>query len=561
MSKLDPVQWEIRRERPFDRDGTTINRLRNIGVGLRFLGQQLGWSGDYFFPLTPRNFERRLLLDSTYGNFNFQRFRHPYIADLNLRFSGEEGLTNWVDFEQTNVVDFEENEFLFTGAATLYHQSGFPFKDRPYAVQGSHIYIDEPFIVEGADWDPEIEYIESRRAWRAKVNGPGTFTIRRLAGPSESTEVTVRDWTPFDLFPAPERIDNYYGPWNSKGTFLTLEWLLNLLGLGGFTEEESLKLPPFVVRYDIIDNDFVFDDFYVDDERLSGRTYKGLESLTNIGSRITRIKLDTAGLLTYEFSKVEVQTINITTNETVRVDITELFYTQRPPEIAMASVTNLFESPRIYYVEPLTADNFDADEPRGIGSDEIYILLPFNYARGGEHWNKATKLAYLFTYFGKRDDEVVLQKYDGEDVVFYEEVYDNWRNKRFFHEDFLISLLKEDRFPEESEWIPPQIEVEETIDKEPGWLSGRVQNYDPQPLRKTTVLGWEGSFYERVTEESLSGFIERDMKEGKLIVARNNTNPLFTPQLSELYLEETNIVKVAYCYFVADFSAAEEPVF
>lgn len=552
--------WETRTDAPF---GVRVEPLRQVAQGLRFLGQHLGWSGDYFFPLTERNFERRLLMDSTFGNVTFSRAEHPYLGDVNLVFRGEEGLTNWVDWEGTNVVDLEDREFLFPGATTLEFQSGFSATLSRFLFKGSHIYLPDPFDIREVDYDPEIEYMETRQAWRAKIKEAGTLTLVNLARPGEAVEMEAVEWLPVDLFPLPERLDSWYGPWNSKGTRFTIEWMLTLLGVPGFNPAESLRLQPFTYTYYLEDfENFAFDEVLVDGEPLLGRKVKGVESITTAGSYRIRIRVEPEGPYTgnYSFSTVEIRTLNFQTNDPLLIDITEELLAAAPPEIGVASALNALETPSLYLVEPARAGELLADFNDGVGDDEnAFIRLPFHVTRGGEHWNKAERVAHLFSTFGKARGEELRVQWPGEKVHFYEEIWDDWRVGRFFHEDYLVSLVREAPLGEEDGWT--EASLIPITSRETGWVDSKVVGYDPAPSRGVNIAGWVGRYWERVGGRPLSGFLAQDLEQGKVIVARDNRHPALVPDLPEFWEEDTNIVKVCYCYFVAGFSAAGEPVF
>lgn len=559
MSTFDSEQWEKRGEDYFD---TEVIPRQRVSQGLRFLGQHLGWSGDYFFPLTGRNFERRLLLDYTFGNLSFSRKEHPYIADANLVFRGEEGFTNWVNWEGSIVQDYEDREFIFPGVASVYWASGLPFKDNPYLIKGSHIYFPEPFTIEGVEWDPEIEYVESRRAWRAKIKEVGTLSIKRLAGPAETVEAVVIEWEPADLVPFPERREYHYGAWGSKNTLFNMQWLLTLLGVSGHAGEEVLKTPPYTVRYvpGEIDPGYSYNGIRVDGELLAGRVLKGLEDITSGSGAIVRLKVDLGGQKEFLFDTVEISFLDVGTNDELLIDITqEVKVNQRPPDIVTASAKDFLYTPDVYWIPPLLAGEIYADDSQ-VGTDDIYIRLPLAYQRGGEHWNKAEQVAHLFSLFGEPNDTKLLREYPGEQVKYYEEVWDNWREVKFFQEDYLVSSIHETAMGEDTEWEGAARSVDAGRE-EYGWKQARVESYDPSPLRGVNYLGWVGSFYERVRGEQLSGIFSKDLEEGKIIVARSDSNPWLTPNLASVDYRSTNRVKVAYCYFAADFSAAEDPVF
>ena len=544
--------WEERSEVLFGED---TQQLSDRSQGTRFLAQQLGWRGEYLEGLTSRNFERRVLMDSTFGNINFQRTQHPYLADLNLEFSGT-GRVNWVENNNNFFVNERDQEFLFPGGTELRTQSGFSMKNNPQVVEGSHIYFPEPVFLNTG----RAEYIESRAAWRVQV-GKEPLTISSKVRPSEQITLNPIPWNPEEPFPFPERIEYFYGPWNSKNTELTSRWVLTMLGVPGFYEEDSLYIRPFSMTYPITDLSLRFDGLEVDGEEINVKRLKGVENQTNLGSRIVRFNVDTGLKKDLEFSSLRVKTLNPDTNEIGFVELIEEVQKRAEQNVhGMASVVNSQATPRLWGTEQgfKVSESTIGQVPLGSEDKNRFIRLPFHVTRGGEHWIKAEKVGSLFSYFGSLNRSIKKKEFEGETPEpIYERVYPDWRERRFYQEDYLVSRVSVSEEEEEG-WSSA---VFSEGDNENSWSIPRIEKYDPYSERQTLSSQFVGRSYTKVGDENLSGFLSKDLAEGKLVLNPLENSPFHSPYVENLVEEDPNATKACYCFFSVGYSAVGEPVF
>lgn len=553
MTTFNSVDWEKRREIPFQLGDETVTKLDRARQGLAFIAQQWGWSGEYRRVGTTLH-QKRNLMAASFGQDPYQRAENPQIADIFILF-GQSGFANWVDYQGNNFEDQSENDFQFPGALALITPSGLPWRLSPYLVEGSYIYFEEIPLVE-ADFDPGIEYIDSLELWRAKVNGKGLVRISRFEGESETVEFQVLDWVPEEL---DRGTDAWLGTWGSKGTMETLERVCILAELHGVDNESSIRLRGRVVTYTIPEG-FTFLDVYVDDELLGSRRFKGIENRTR-GTLRASVSFEPGVRLTPAFQKVEIEVEENATNDVSRIDITNLLL-ENPQYTVQPSVKNAFKLPYLWYTPALQADVAVADGNRGTESSNLFLRLPYQYDREGSEWNRARAISALFSYYGKFDDSYWFKSASRNPVEFYDESYQNLLKRKFYQEDYLISLFREEDLPDDPEYT--DVSLGTVGNEEPGWTEAKVSQYDPREKREYQGNFWAGTWYTRIGTDSLSGFLDKDIEEGKLIVLPYYIDEYpntYLPRLREEWEERTNFMIPCYAFAAADLVAADEPVF
>lgn len=551
--------WEDRRDRSFLESKETTDR---VDQGINFLGQFLGWSGLYG-NISPVNSEKRALFNATYGNAIPSLSGRPHIADQKILFTGE-GFAPWVDWEGTQVIDYDQKEFQFPGAKAAATSTGFPLAEVPLVYRGSALYFEEPPLLQDADWDWQAEFVEPDNLWRVVIEGSGSFLLSSKSTVTEPIEVFIEDWEEGLLEPyqGETRFQNYYGAWGSKGTRFNMELLSSLVGVPGFKREHCLKIKPFSVTFFISEEypPFEFDEVLVDGVVLSDRKIKGVQNISTLGSNLIRLAYDGGLSPDLLFDKVEIRLQNFSNGDVQFIDLTPYFLDGRQWN-AISSVRNAKEYPIVWESQPFLVGVSEVGNNQGPGSSGPYLRLPYFIERGSEVWQKAESVMRLFSIFGEVDDvKEELEDYPTLPWSFYNLSYQKFRETRLFHEEYLISFLP---FSEEEELEDgfSFMVLRERGEKEIGWKQPKVTKYSPESQRSLNVDGWVGGFYERVGEQNLSGFFARDLAEGSLMPARVNETPLEVPHFSYDYEVSTNKARVCYPYFTVGYSHPGDPFF
>ena len=219
-----------------------------------------------------------------------------------------------------------------------------------------------------------------------------------------------------------------------------------------------------------------------------------------------------------------------------------------------------------------------ADENRGTNPESSYrsfVRLPLEYARGGREWTKAQTVCKNMLYWSSNTSSIEWDNESDARQLIYEDCVDKDLpdNSIIYFEDYIQSNLVHDN--SESGLLDGF--TEGSISYEPtskgAFTSFSVVEYDALSLRKTTGRGdWRGNYYRFTSKRDLrlSGHVSKDIAENVLEFVSYNEHP--THDMSKVkhpksyFPDENNELAiknyvVSYAYFIADFSAGDEPVF
>jgi hypothetical protein len=511
---------------------------------LSFLAQQWGWQGKYYSAVGGTEAQRRNLMSISWGTNLLSRSSRPEIGNMKIVFSGK-GFTNWADWQGRFFEDFSGNEFYFYGSLAQLSPTGFPWRLAPYIVQGSYVYFDEPPLLSPP---MDLEYVEGA-GWRFKAEEPGMVGISRLAGGSETVEYEIIPWEP------EERGEPgvWYGTWGSKGTLATLRALVDTVDLHGVTPENSVRMNPKVFTFPLPEGvDFI--NIRVDGEPTGSKKLKGIENRTTSSTR-ARLSFDPGSRLTPEFHTVEIETTGATIDVTEEI-LREITYTVYPSKKDSSSLLEPW-----FTLAPL-ADYAKADENQGTESKHGFLRLPVDYPRNGKEWLSAESICDLFVLFGKENDVLSVVEKKREPVPLYEVEFRKASSRRFFQEDYLVSSFENIDVPQEEGWEPASGRV--GSEEEPGWKEPKTVPYNAEEQRRSLFGLWLGGWWTRVGNLPLSGFLSKDIEEGKLIKLPKTWKDYpesSYPRLRDTWEEKTNFFRPCYAYAAADLVAADEPVF
>jgi len=237
------------------------------------------------------------------------------------------------------------------------------------------------------------------------------------------------------------------------------------------------------------------------------------------------------------------------------------------------SVANSSSPLRIWKNRPLVTDfNLAADQNNGsepIDNYLYYIRLPIEYPRNQKLWNRAEKTCHNFGYFGQSltntTVENVLETRRPEIYSSSKDFYAD--GEIIYYEPFLESSADQEFSKSQEGFTDSQINLDQEY---VNFSTGKITEYDPFDFRVPTTNGnWKGSYYYGSGRKS-SGHLEQDLLDTILFPADRSqipiwdSSPLLYPEISPPELEVGKIIKghsVSYAYFVADFSASDEPVF
>lgn len=236
--------------------------------------------------------------------------------------------------------------------------------------------------------------------------------------------------------------------------------------------------------------------------------------------------------------------------------------------VADSEVDNLF-------VNPLIAD--ENTGPDSVASYRQHVRLPVDYQRNGKFWNRAESVMANQAYFSR----LLPPSYTNLPItdvlpLLYDEVYDEPSQDfdnyaTFYVEDFLISTTeKSDTFLQDG-FEDAALSFEAPDSSSPLTLSS-VLDYDGYQERKLNPDGTRPGSYFKFNDrgERLTGFLETDIETFRLRPNDstepqvNDASPLIIPNIE--FPDDpdeasfTNYT-VSYAYFVADLSAADDPVF
>lgn len=275
--------------------------------------------------------------------------------------------------------------------------------------------------------------------------------------------------------------------------------------------------------------------------------------------------------------------------EPVRVRLDQLIFSS-PAWRMRPSVTNSLHPLRIWknrvlnvadldldnaFVNPLVAD--ENTGPDDVASYRQFVRLPVDYQRNGKFWNRAESVMANQTYFSR----LLPPSYTNLPVtdvlpLLYDEVYSNAPQDlkdfaTFYVEDFLVSTTnKSDSFLQDG-FEDAALAYEAPDSSSPFTLSA-ILDYDAYEERKLNPNGTRPGSYFKFGDRGkpLTGFLETDIADFKIRPV-DSTEPQIndTPSLLIPNIEFpddpdgasfTNY-SIAYAYFVADLSAADDPVF
>lgn len=532
------------------KDWETRKEASPSGVeeNLEFLAQKFGWQGDYFRNVGRTLNQKRNLIASSFGFYPLTRKDNPQIADMTILFTGATS-SEWVNNQEENFVTENNINFVFPLILEQVSPNGIPWRFSPYILEGSYVYFEEAPRIE-ADFDPEVEYIDSLNKWRARASQIGSFKVSRLAGVSEVIEYNIIPWNPEER--SLEGDPSWYGAWGSKGTLATLQALCNLVELHGCSEQNTIRLRSRVVTKDIPG----LQSIWVDGIQLGSTRFLGVENRTTDPSKLC-ISFDPGVSHKPAFSKVEVE---VTGGE--RLDITDLL-TENPKYSVYASKLNAPLLMNPWFTPAPVADGVLADVNEGTESKHGFLRLPLDYERSGDKWASAEAICQFFALYGKEEDSIRFQEKKKEPVTFYESSFRNTLKRKLYQEDYLISLFRGFDLPDDGGYETCSL-LQNDQEEEAGWKEASRSNYEERYSRRVRSNFWEGDWWYRVGNSPLTGILGRDVKEGKLVQLPKvwrDFPELFIPRLDEVWEERTNFLIPCYAYAAADIVAANEPVF
>ena len=235
--------------------------------------------------------------------------------------------------------------------------------------------------------------------------------------------------------------------------------------------------------------------------------------------------------------------------------------------------------PGTEYHNFLVADINRGPEPE---SDYRYFVrLPLEYPRNGEKWNEAEAVCENLGYFSAPPK---LAETQNDPAITRPPLYsmEYWKTPqvdwvKYYEECYLVSNWRYDQqIPVQSGWEESHISEEEEYPV--GFDYGEISTYDPYALRVPNADGsWKGDYYVRGQNELfLSGYLMRDICDQRIDYDTDYElgGPTYDlceiqfpniefPDSKGLGVDQAPIKNymVAYAYFAADFSAADDPVF
>tara|TARA_R110001592_G_scaffold87827_6_gene259150 strand:+ start:13357 stop:16293 length:2937 start_codon:yes stop_codon:yes gene_type:complete len=219
----------------------------------------------------------------------------------------------------------------------------------------------------------------------------------------------------------------------------------------------------------------------------------------------------------------------------------------------------------------LVADQNKGPEP--FDSYRHFVRLPLEYPRGGKDWNRAEAVCNNQSYFSAPPQ---LSQTDATPIplrpLLYSEAYGDFDEKEyslFYEEGFLCSSRKEDYSEVQDGFSDATFTFE--VDTNSAFALAVITEYDAFEVRTPHENGeWRGSYYKIGTNNSRTGFLQRDLDDQHLVEVPYEDFPVFDMSVLKLPNVEfpdaidsaamKNYV-VSYAYFAADFSASDDPVF
>ena len=272
----------------------------------------------------------------------------------------------------------------------------------------------------------------------------------------------------------------------------------------------------------------------------------------------------------------------------VRVNLKEAFedlaYVMRPDVGNSLTPLRLWKNRVLTVTDEVPADGTErynflvADENRGPEPTDDYryfVRLPIEYPRNGPQWNKAEAVCNNQGYFSApptlsqtQNDPPVLRP-----TLFDEEYFDADLpvSTVFYNESFLVSTVRiQEQGIVQSGFEDSSISSEPT--QNTAYEQSTVLEYDAFDQRIPYPNGnWRGNYYDFGTNENLlSSFITNNTDDLRLQLVGESEEPIYDMSRIKLpNIEFPNSVDqaalkdyvVSYAYFVADYSASDDPVF
>lgn len=256
----------------------------------------------------------------------------------------------------------------------------------------------------------------------------------------------------------------------------------------------------------------------------------------------------------------------------LRLNLTKDLYSSATWKIT-PSVKNSSFPLRVWKNRPFLAEgNFVADEnngPETFENLEYYIRLPIEYPRNHKFWNRAEKTCHNFSYFGQSlSNSIVETQLESRKTLLYSSRIDYYSEGNIVYYEPFLDSSTDGKFENSQEGFTNcQINLDQDY---VNFVSGKITEYDPLDFRVPNSDGsWKGSYYYSNGSIS-SGHLEKDLQTGTMAPVDESqipiwdSSPLLYPEVFPPELEVGKIIKghnVSYAYFVADFSASDEPVF
>lgn len=217
-----------------------------------------------------------------------------------------------------------------------------------------------------------------------------------------------------------------------------------------------------------------------------------------------------------------------------------------------------------------------ADENRGCEAEDSYryfVRLPLEYTRNGKEWNRAVAICNNQGYFSVPPNLSAVQADPVQPRPYlYDEVY--WKENLgeysvFYQEDYLVSVVRDDTETLQDFFEDAVVTFEEEVSI--AYKFANILPYDPYKLRTPELNGeWKGVYlqYGNVSSPILrTGNLIADLTDSRMI---SITPPIYDESVLKHpnieFPDEPDFVSVknyvvSYAYFVADFSASDDPIF
>jgi hypothetical protein len=226
------------------------------------------------------------------------------------------------------------------------------------------------------------------------------------------------------------------------------------------------------------------------------------------------------------------------------------------------------------FINPLIAD--ENTGPENIDSYRHFARLPIEYNRNGKFWNRTEAVLANQSYFSRLQPpaSTALPVID-EKPLLYDEIYqvsytDLPDDATFYVEDYLVSNLRDVEIDDQSGFVGAKISYEPPASTRP-YIGATIIEYDAYQHRLLTPTGARvGSYLKWSRKSPLTGFLESDTEKFRLRYTDDSESvvsdsaEILIP--NQAFPDDSNTASfanyvVCYAYFVADISAADDPVF